>query len=556
MKHIWIFILITAALGAAAEDNGRKLAVAVETGDLATTRALLAKNPKLANTVDQYGNPVLHRASVKGNLAMVRLLLENGAEVNKTRRDSGSTALHLAAIYGTLETVTMLVERGADVNAEDNRGDRPLNWALNGRRGQNARYLLSRGAGLNTRGYDPVYLLHDGLSSGVRGVADMILEKIGKIDVMAVRNDGSTLLHSAASGGLIGYIRDFMARGLKADARDIYGKTPLHLAAGNGHREAVELFLKAGADIDITTRDGRTPLHFAVQAGKKEVVDFLKTKGAYSGPRIFPELRGPYLGQKRPKAEPEVFAPGIISSDEYGIHSYPAFSPDLKEVYWSAYIAGNQSVYRMRVEKGRWTAPEKAPFSTRYQCGNPAFSPDGGRLYFDSSRPLEKEGKTKDSDIWYLERRGDAWSEPINAGPEVNGPGDEKFVSITRDHTLYFKIQRDLYRVRKVNGSYGRVEPLVQFNTGAFEIGPYIDPDERFLIFESDRPGGKGGIDFYIAFRSPDDTWSPAINMGHPANSSGHERFAGISPDGKYFFFERGDIYWVDALFIKDLKPE
>jgi hypothetical protein len=31
----------------------------------------------------------------------------------------------------------------------------------------------------------------------------------------------------------------------------------------------------------------------------------------------FPILKGPYLGQKRPGMKPEVFAPGIISTDNY-----------------------------------------------------------------------------------------------------------------------------------------------------------------------------------------------------------------------------------------------
>jgi ankyrin repeat protein len=554
-RIIFAFLML-AAVCVMAETDERMLAVAVETGDFATVKALLAKNPKLANTVDLYGNPVLSRASVKGNLATVKLLIDNGADVNAVRKDSGSTALHQAAIYGTEEIVRLLVERGAGVNAASKRGDRPLNWALSGGRTNNAKYLLSKGASLNMKGHDPVNLLHAALASGVKGIVEMILKKEEKIDFLTARSDGSTLLHSAASGGLTGFIRDLMTKGLKPDTKNIYGKTPLHLAAGNGQQEAVQLFLKAGVNIDITTHDGRTPLHLARQWGKKDVVDLLIKKGAYAGPRKFPKLEGTYSGQKRPGTTPVVFAPGIISSDEYGIHSYPAFSPDFKEVYWSAYSRGNQFIYWMRLEKGRWTAPELAPFSGKYHDGNPAFSPDGKRLYFDSSRPLEKNGKTKDEDIWYLEKRGTGWSEPINAGPQINGKGDEKFVSITRGGTLYFKILRDLYRVRKVKGIYGKVESLTQFNTEAIEVGPFIDPDERFLIFESNRPGGYGGMDLYIAFRSPDDTWSQAINMGKPVNSNGHERFAGISPDGKYFFFERNNIYWLETSFIKALKPE
>ena len=45
-------------------------------------------------------------------------------------------------------------------------------------------------------------------------------------------------------------------------------------------------------------------------------------------------LDGPYLGQDPPGLEPEVFAPGIVSTrwgQEFGI----TFSPDGKEVYFT-----------------------------------------------------------------------------------------------------------------------------------------------------------------------------------------------------------------------------
>ncbi len=40
-----------------------------------------------------------------------------------------------------------------------------------------------------------------------------------------------------------------------------------------------------------------------------------------------------YLGQQPPGRTPEIFAPGIISTENYE-HSPAVFSPDLKTVYW------------------------------------------------------------------------------------------------------------------------------------------------------------------------------------------------------------------------------
>lgn len=47
----------------------------------------------------------------------------------------------------------------------------------------------------------------------------------------------------------------------------------------------------------------------------------------------FPSLTGPYLGQKPPGLTPEVFAPGIITTNLHDDGS-PIFSPDGREVHF------------------------------------------------------------------------------------------------------------------------------------------------------------------------------------------------------------------------------
>ena len=54
-----------------------------------------------------------------------------------------------------------------------------------------------------------------------------------------------------------------------------------------------------------------------------------------------------------------------------------------------------------------------------------------------------------------------------------------------------------------------------------------------------------------------DGAWCEIINMGNSINTDGNERFPNLTPDGKYFFFNRtGDVYWVDAKIIDKLKPD
>jgi len=54
----------------------------------------------------------------------------------------------------------------------------------------------------------------------------------------------------------------------------------------------------------------------------------------------FSKLTGPYLGQKPPGMTPEIFAPGVVSS-EHQEHSSLAFSPDGRE--YCPFIAPDES---------------------------------------------------------------------------------------------------------------------------------------------------------------------------------------------------------------------
>jgi hypothetical protein len=150
-----------------------------------------------------------------------------------------------------------------------------------------------------------------------------------------------------------------------------------------------------------------------------------------------------------------------------------------------------------------------------------------------------------------------------------------------------------IVRSRFVNGKYQEYEslgPHVNFphNDPYPNLMPAVDPDERFVIFVSRRPGGFGEQDLYISYRQSDDTWGPAINLGPKINTIGAGNgWPQLSPDGKFLFFwsnikpynendlkEKkytyeeliktqesimngwGNIYWVNTSFIEELKPD
>lgn len=268
------------------------------------------------------------------------------------------------------------------------------------------------------------------------------------------------------------------------------------------------------------------------------------------------DLFGAYLGQEPPGAVPVRFAQGtLLSTESWWWISPPKFSPDGLEMFHTRYIVGNpdtKHVYVMeRGEGDRWTSPQRVPFDGESGDCHVAFSIDGSKLFFLSHRP--------GGPFFVLHRLADGWSAPESLHISVTLPVGNQF-SVTRDETIYFEMSNgnadDICRSRLVNGQYGGPEYLgAAINTNDYEeYAPFIEPNEAYLIFASNRPGGYGGNDLYISFRNPDGSWTEPRNMGASINSDTGDTLPVVSPDGNYFFFitarpgDRGfNPYWVDA---------
>ncbi len=292
------------------------------------------------------------------------------------------------------------------------------------------------------------------------------------------------------------------------------------------------------------------------------VLLFIIVFGSYAQQDDFPVLKGPYLGQKPPGMTPEIFAPGIISTEErYELNS--EFSPKGDEFYFelSTTTPGEKNkgiyFYVIMVSKlidGIWTKPEMTPFSGKYATMDLCFSPEGDRLYFTSDRPNPWDTSPKNN-IWYVERTGQGWSDPVILPPPVYSPKVRQGqVSIAANGTIYFRTGDDLFYSKYLNNKF--TDPIIlpkAINSPYAEGKPYIAPDEHFLLFiRYEMPESiDGGRGLYISFKKDDGSWTPAKNT----NIFGS--LPKFTPDGKYFFFSRGgDIYWVDAKVIENLKPK
>ena len=97
-----------------------------------------------------------------------------------------------------------------------------------------------------------------------------------------------------------------------------------------------------------------------------------------------------------------------------------------------------------------------------------------------------------------------------------------------------------------------------EFNGGFLDGCPFIAPDDRTFFMASNRPGGFGGIDIWIATRpSPDAPWGAPVNAGAPINSEYNDFCPTMSRDGHTFFFvsNRPGHCGGDDLFMARRRP-
>jgi hypothetical protein len=477
----------------------------------------------------------IHDAAKKGDLEKIQEILEENPELLDTPDKSGFTPLHWAVIFGKKDMIEYLIGKGADIKGSNKalRGWTPLQAALFAYNNDVADLLVAHGA-------------------------------LNDLD----REEGLTYLYQAASSGNASLIEKLIEKGMPAAARNKYGDTPLHKVAVKGHIAAAEALLKNGADIDAKNLKGEAPIHVAELSGQAKMGAFLKAKGADTGPSTFPILEGPYLGMPEPGDKPEIFALGIISTNERE-HGLPVFSPDGKEVficiqYRERYGKRGQYLLHSKVENNRWGNLHKPSFSTQYRNGGGAFSKDGKRFYFHTIRPVE-EGVDKNPSphIWYVEKTGNGWSDPIYLGNPINAEGFCGSPWLTADGTLYFSAERgtkntDVYRSRQVDGHFQEPEKLPAPISGPhYDSLSYVAPDESSVIlYRIDRTGPTNVRDLLIFFKRTDGSWSDPKSLKDSLFLKGTDLLKGcLSPDGKYLFLlDDMDIYWVSARVIEDLK--
>lgn len=255
----------------------------------------------------------------------------------------------------------------------------------------------------------------------------------------------------------------------------------------------------------------------------------------------FPVLKGPYLGQKPPGLTPEFFAPGVVSTQE-NFETEVLFLPNMKELSFTRSDLDRK--------ESKWLVMEHR----------------GNRWSRKSIEPIDIDK--------YMERFSPSVSQMTNLKPFKDIPIEGFAASANETYYFYTLDFKDgsghMSYSRLMDGEYEEPKKMSKaINRGKYIAHPFIAPDESYLMWDAEKDG-ESTPDLYISFRDKDGAWGEAINMGDKINTAAYEQRPKVTPDGKYFFFWRGDKkvrkdgshywignpHWVDAKIIETFRPK
>jgi hypothetical protein len=242
--------------------------------------------------------------------------------------------------------------------------------------------------------------------------------------------------------------------------------------------------------------------------------------------------RDPRNGAWGPPAE--ITAPGInlgTSNDRV-----PTFSHDGHWLYFASNRDGTLDIwrsYRANVhDDNGWQTPEKLPAEINSPSSNedaPTLFEDedtGVTTFYFTSDRLRPDGTNAGFDIYVSTLNPDGSFTPAALVSELSSPGRDTRTAIRRDGLeIFITSDRtdipggaggiDLWVSTRAttSASWGVPAPVVgsdpdhPINTAANDGAPALSSDGETLFFYSNRPGGHGGNDLYMATRTraPED---------------------------------------------------
>ena len=239
-------------------------------------------DPMMDTTMYIRNDPVLHYVASKGLLDVLKCMIMNinGHIMDEQYRDTnGWTVLHCAVKH--IDVVKYLInECNCDIMTLDNNGVPVLHYVASEGLLDVLKCMV-----MNINGHIMDEQYHDTKGWTVVHCAvkhiDVVKYLINECncDIMTPDRYGNTILHDAASEGLLDVMKYLInTHHYNLMTTNNKGRTVLHCAVK--HIDVVKYLInECSCNIMVTDKDGRTPLHVAASLGTAEVIEYFVSTG-------------------------------------------------------------------------------------------------------------------------------------------------------------------------------------------------------------------------------------------------------------------------------------
>ena len=212
----------------------------------------------------------------------------------------------------------------------------------------------------------------------------------------------------------------------------------------------------------------------------------------------------------------------------------------------------------LKKKDSKYTVKREELFNSRRAEYSPMLTGDDyDQLYFTSTRNQAQGDElsgitgTKNGDIFFAQKDDKGkWGKPQTIDSELNSAFDEGACCFSADgRTMYLTLCKTdpeypryatIVKSQRSDASWSKpTEVTVARDTLSTFAHPAVTPDDQWLYFVSNMPGGLGGYDIWRVELLQNGTGA-VENLGEPINSPGDEMFPTFRPNGDLYFSSNG----------------